>query len=713
MARWPRSAQQVTQIAWLFALALFMTLTTTIATAQENIEIVGSGIALPLLEDLATAAEQEVAVNVTGTGPGLQALCNGEASLVAVPRAINSDEDAACTENGVTYSELLIANDILAVVTNADSNLPTCLTTDVINTLLAPSAANRVSDWTGFVEQAADEAEAPEAPALSVYLPEAGTRTYALLDSLISGAGLRADATLADTATILSSVAETEGALGVVSLPDALAAGDSVSVLNINTASTGAGCVAPASETLEADTYTYGQPILLYVADSAREDLSDFLSLITSQDLANTLTEDGFVAVSESAQAINQAVIAGESEDGRQFTTAQTNFQVPASLTGEVVVSGTGAGYSYVNSALSTLTSAQTGLNVRYQIEGNAAGIRRLCNGEADIVITTTTLSDEQNAACEANEIVPVTMPLGTQATVLVAHAADEFAACLTTDQINTLWGATGEELPTNWNQVDASFPDQGVTLFAPSLGSIYGDIMMQYSAPLLPVRDDTETSADALYRAAATANVEGALTFMSWPDYVRVLDNEQANIQLVGVDAGNGCITPSEETITAGEYPLTLTTHLVTSQSALIDVNVQSILWTLFEDSNLSTLQTNGYVGLSGNVLPGLRQQLEREFSAASEAALASAPATNTDAETDTDADATDEAAEDTTDTTEEEVTEEAEATEEATEAPTEDATEEMTEEATEEAEATEAATEEATEEAVEDVEATATSES
>jgi phosphate transport system substrate-binding protein len=168
----------------------------------------------------------------------------------------------------------------------------------------------------------------------------------------------------------------------------------------------------------------------------------------------------------------------------------------------------------------------------------------------------------------------------------------------------------------TNWNQVDSSFPDQAMTLFAPNAGDSNTDLMMIKVAQTdFPARDDTQLNDDPLYRAAATANVEGGLTFMGWADYQKVLANNQERIQLVGVNGGSGCVLPSAETIGDGTYPITRSARLLVNTKSLTKVPVQSFLWYLAEDDNYAQLENAGFIGVNFGDFPALRETLQKAY--------------------------------------------------------------------------------------------------
>jgi phosphate transport system substrate-binding protein len=152
--------------------------------------------------------------------------------------------------------------------------------------------------------------------------------------------------------------------------------------------------------------------------------------------------------------------------------------------------------------------------------------------------------------------------------------------------------------------------------LFAPEIGDTNTDLLLIKSAgSSIPMRDDVEVNRDPLYRAAATANVAGGLTFMEWVDYQKVLDNNQERIQLVSVDAGDGCVVPSSQSIVDGTYLLTNSVQLLVKTSSLNTIPVQSLSWFIASDSNYSLLEQAGLSGVQFGDLAILRNTLQSAF--------------------------------------------------------------------------------------------------
>ncbi len=625
----------------MILIALFSIPLNIFFAQDDTISVVGSGIVIPVVESLAEANETELSVTVTGTRNGFAQLCDGTASLVASTRPISVEEDVTCTTNDVAYSELLIGHHILAFVGHPDATFTECLAIADLNTIFSPSAMGVIRSWEDVYPAGEEDSEPTE---LSLYITAQDTLNFAILDQLINGDSLRADIIEADTDDILDAVRETVGALGVVDYESAVNA-NSIQILDVNTGSA-TGCSAPSPANVENRLYDVSSRLFIYVNNSqleANTDLRSFLEFVTSNDGSDVIAEDGFSPVTDEALEANQLVLSGE-DDGRPFSQGTADFIVPPNLAGQVTVGGSPTTSTFIETIATSFSSTQPNVTIDVSIEGQVAGLRRFCNGELDIVITNSTVTEADLESCEANDIVSITFAIGNQATVLLSNAGNDYSACLTTEQVSTLW-SSGTEVAETWSDVSSDFPDTGLTLFAPLSSSLLSDLLLiPFSGTVMPMRVDTEQDTDPLYRAAATANVDGALTFMSWREYLRVLDNEQANIQLVAVDSGNGCVAPSEDSIEDGSYPYVQSTEWLLTQNALANITVQSVLWTAFSDENFNALDRIGFVGLDFGDLPAIRDELQRQFGLAEEAVLASQPDVETTQEA-PDIEATDEA--------------------------------------------------------------------
>lgn len=578
--------------------------------AQEPVKVIGSGIVNKLIESLAERGEQAPLDTITvGSANGIDRFCNGDVDLATAIRPMTAAESAICGSNDVAYSELLIGHRIIAFIAHPAAPLE-CLTESQAQAILKPSASGLATDWSFTSDEATDLP-------LALILPSDATVEFAIADGFVPGDGLRRDASAYEAAVdALASVSETEGALALMGWQESLADMGSVALLAYGSGEA-ANCALPSAENVEQERYSAAQSLYVYVnrarmmSNQGVLNLLQFVSDRANQDLIRMMDT---TPPSEAAYALNNRVLSDEGAVG-----GATAFQVPDSLSGTVRIVGAASAADALERTASALTQANASLVVDLDFAGQASGIAALCAGEADIALLDSALAEGDLDPCRDSETATWMTMLGSQATLLIGNAADEHTRCLATEQVNTIWRAESAANLTNWSGVDSSFPDLELTLFGLTLLNQTTDILLQTAGDVIPpVRRDTEKDFDPLYRAAAVGNVPGGLTYLNWSDYQRVIDNNQANIQLVAVDAGAGCISPSPESIADGSYPLSRPARLLIRQQSLSDINTQSFLWTLFDADNWSQVEREGFVGLSSLELPGARLELQQWFAEA-----------------------------------------------------------------------------------------------
>lgn len=592
-------------------------------TEGNDITVVGSGIAGPVFQAAAAEAGTTVNLTVTGTNTGFIQFCADGADVTTATRPMSADENAACLASGVAYVELVIGHDAVALITNPEADFLTCITQEQMNTIFAPSVQETISNWNQVIADGPDQA-------LAVYIPDAGTSTHAILDRVVEGDGIRADANvLASGMEIAAATADDTGSIGVLSVADAQAAGDTVRILE---ADTGLGCRLPDAQAIEGGLYALADTLYVYanLASLQKPELQAALAFASGSDAEQIIADRGFLAPTQSAYTANQQNLAAAAS-GETVARAVGDAAIPTDIAGQIAVGGAASARGFIQASVTSFNAINPAVVVNASFLGEPAGFRQFCNGEINILAANNDPSPEQVDNCAANTIQPLAVSLGQQAAVLIANAASsDYLSCLRADQLVDIWASRAAEAITTWNQVSSEFPDTPITLFAPRAGSLLTDLLLlSASGESLIERPDTQQNDDPLYRAAAAANVEGALALMSWPEYQRVLANNQANIQLVAVDDGDGCVLPAPDTIADGSYPLTLPTEILFNESALAAPEVQAFALFLASSDNYTNLENQGFIGLLPGDMAGIRDRIQRAALAAQAEAAAAAEVT------------------------------------------------------------------------------------
>src|SRR5918997_6922425 len=88
----------------------------------------------------------QISVGQSGTGGGFEKFCAGETDVSNASRPIKEDEEVPlCEKGGVEYTELQVANDGVAVVSNKALEVD-CMTTDQLEELWATSKVKNYSE---------------------------------------------------------------------------------------------------------------------------------------------------------------------------------------------------------------------------------------------------------------------------------------------------------------------------------------------------------------------------------------------------------------------------------------------------------------------------------------------------------------------------------------------------------------------------------------
>lgn len=278
--------------------------------ASSEIRIDGSSTVAPL----AAAAgelfrEQNANVNVSvgtsGTGGGFKKFCAGETDIATASRGIKDEEKAACEAAGITFTEILVANDALTVVVNKENDWATCLTVEELNKMWAPAAEGTVSSWNQINSSFPDEP-------LDLYGAGTDSGTFDYFTKVINGeeGASRTDYNPSEDDNItVQGVEGAKGALGYFGLSYFEENADMLKAVEIDG---GAGCVAPSIETSQAGTYApLSRPLLIYVSGEAakRADVVSYAKFFVEKN-AEITNKALFVPLSAEQLTASQAEVA-------------------------------------------------------------------------------------------------------------------------------------------------------------------------------------------------------------------------------------------------------------------------------------------------------------------------------------------------------------------------------------------------------------------
>ena len=151
--------------------------------ATNEILIDGSSTVFPISQAVAeefrkNRPEVQIPVGISGTGGGFKRFVTGETDIADASRPITESERELAAENGIEFTEFVIAYDGLSIVINKSNDFASCLTVEELKSIWG--RGSKVDNWnqvrSGF----------PDKP-LRLYGPDTDSGTFDYFTAEING----------------------------------------------------------------------------------------------------------------------------------------------------------------------------------------------------------------------------------------------------------------------------------------------------------------------------------------------------------------------------------------------------------------------------------------------------------------------------------------------------------------------------------------------
>jgi phosphate transport system substrate-binding protein len=251
----------------------------------------------------------KITVGESGTGGGFEKFCAGEIDIADASRPIEPEEIAACKKKGITYKEVQVANDGIAVVTNKDLAVK-CLTTDELK---------KVWEKGSKVANLSEVNSSLPSTKLSLYGPGTDSGTFDFFTEAINGekGNSRTDYQPSEDDNItVQGVEGDAGGLGYFGLSYYEQNKDKLNLVSIDA---GDGCVAPSTATVQDGTYKpLSRPLFMYFSDKsfATPAVKSFLDATLKNNAEYAKTALIVPMTTEQADKATSALTADESGSG-------------------------------------------------------------------------------------------------------------------------------------------------------------------------------------------------------------------------------------------------------------------------------------------------------------------------------------------------------------------------------------------------------------
>ena len=282
------------------------------------------------------------------------------------------------------------------------------------------------------------------------------------------------------------------------------------------------------------------------------------------------------------------------------------------SVSGDIQIDGSSTVFPISEAMAEEFQLANPDVRVTVGVSGSGGGFKKFCAGETDISNASRAIKEEEAADCAANGVEFAEVPIAYDGITIVTNTENDWAQCMTIDQLNTIWAPDSEGSVSNWNQVDPDFPDQALDLYGPGTDSGTFDYFTdEVNGEEGASRGDYTASEDDNVIVTGVESSGGSLGYFGYAYY----EENQGNLKAVEIENEDGtCIAPSTDTIADGSYnPMSRPLFIYVKKEAYdTKPQVKAFVDYQLASENGELVQEAGYITLPDADLADSRSKVE-----------------------------------------------------------------------------------------------------
>ena len=269
-----------------------------------------------------------------------------------------------------------------------------------------------------------------------------------------------------------------------------------------------------------------------------------------------------------------------------------------------------------ISTRVGELALEQSGGDLAVIVEGPGTGdgFATFCGGGADVADASRPINDEEIALCEDSGVEYVELEVAIDGLTVATSPANDAITCLDVPALYALVGPESEGL-ANWSDASdlatevgsayaADFPDASLDISGPGEESGTYDTFVEFAIGDLAEERGQDEVTRADYASSPNDNlivdgIESSESSLGWIGFA-FYAAEQERMKAIEIDAGDGCVAPTDETIGDASYPFSRSLFIyVNTANAESNPAVASFVDLYLSDEGLAAVTDSGYVAL------------------------------------------------------------------------------------------------------------------
>ncbi|MEO1350857.1 MAG: substrate-binding domain-containing protein, partial [Cyanobacteria bacterium J06635_15] len=141
-------------------------------------------------------------------------------------------------------------------------------------------------------------------------------------------------------------------------------------------------------------------------------------------------------------------------------------------VSGSITIDGSSTVFPISEAMAEEFQLANPDVQITVGASGTGGGFEKFCNGETQVSNASREVKPEEIEACAEAGIEMIEVPVATDALTVVVNPENDWATCMTIDELNTVWAPEAQGTVDNWNQINPEYPDAELVLYGPGTDS-------------------------------------------------------------------------------------------------------------------------------------------------------------------------------------------------------------------------------------------------
>ena len=273
-----------------------------------------------------------------------------------------------------------------------------------------------------------------------------------------------------------------------------------------------------------------------------------------------------------------------------------------AQLSGDINIDGSSTVFP-ITEAMAEEFGIATGGEVKITVgvSGTGGGFKKFCAGETHISDASRPISQSEVDLCAQNGVEYIELPVAIDGLSVMVNPANDFVECMTVDELRTMWAPEAEGQVKRWSQVRDGWPDDEFRLYAPGVDSGTFDYFTEVvNGGGGASRGDFLPSEDDNVLVTGISGDRGGMGYFGYAYYTENADR----LKLIGIDGGEGCVLPTQETINNGTYsPLSRPLFIYVAAAAMNEAHIKAFVEYYLDAGNRGLISDTGYIPMPDTV--------------------------------------------------------------------------------------------------------------